>query len=242
MASPALMGLFVAAAALALFWITAYWQIEGATGREPRSLWSPWASGPWSASEGNGSPGGSPRQRAADDPTVAAIWAFRPAILRWVLKRDVPKSEAEDLAQIILENAWKSRRRWDPESCTLHCWLYVIMRNHVHTYQHRGHVRYETLVADPRGRAVAQEDPAAAAEAWQYCQRALTILGRMPPALLTLFTRYEIEDEPMFEVAAALGLPLSTAWAQLQQARGMIAREVAREAAIDARRRPSRRG
>ena len=64
----------------------------------------------------------------------------------------------------------------------------------------------------------------------------------MPPALLTLFTRYEIEDEPMFEVAAALGLPLSTAWAQLQQARGMIAREVAREAAIDARRRPSRRG
>ena len=199
------------------------------------------AGDPWCASEGDGSPGGSRRRRAADDIDIAAIWAFRPEIIRWVFKRGVPDREAEDLAQTIIESAWRSRRRWNPESCSLHCWLYVIMRNHVHTYRHSGRVRYETSVADPLGRALAREDPAAVAEAKQSYKRAVAIRDRIPPRLVDLFTRYEIDGEPMGDVAAALGLPLSTARGQLQQARAMIAREVAREDALEARLRPGRR-
>ena len=196
----------------------------------------------WAASEGNGSaPPPGPLRRAADDPTITALWAFRPSILRWVLRRGVPDSDAEDLVQTILASAWRSRRRWDPESCSLHCWLYVIMRHHVHTYQNSAYMRHETPVADPPGRAIARKDPAAAADEKQGCKRALGILGRLPPRLAVLFTRYEVEGEPMWEVAAALGLPLSTAWGQLQQARAIITAEVAREASIAARRRLGRR-
>ena len=239
MASPALIGLFVAAVALALFWITAYWQIESATGREPHSLWSPWASGAWCASEGNGSPGDPPR---APELTIAELWAFRPVIVRWVVKRGVPESDVEDVVQNIMEGAWNSRHRWDPNDprCgALSTWLFIIMRNHVNTYQNRAYMRRETTSADPFGLAGLDVplDPAEAAELRQSSLRAVEILKRIPAHLAVLFTKYEIERAPMPEVAAELGLPMGTAWGQLGQARAMIAREVAREDAIEACRR-----
>ena len=189
----------------------------------------PW----WCASEGNGSPGGPSRHRAADDPPIAAIWAFRPAIIRWVLKRGVPEREAEDLAQTIIENAWRSRRHWDPALCSLHCWLYVITRNHVHTYHARADVRNETFVEDPR-EELAPDDLEAAAGMRQGGERALAILERIPDHLAAVWTMYTIEDEPMAAIAAELGIPLSTAWGWREQARAMLKREVARIDAIEA--------
>ena len=193
----------------------------------------PW--GPsWCASEGNGSPGAPPRRRAADDPMIAEIWAFRPAIIRWVLRRGVRASEAEDVAQAILESAWKSRRRWDPKACSLHWWLYVITHNHVHTYRNRASMRHGTPVADPPGRAVGREDPEVALEQKELCERALGILDRMPPHLAAVWLQYEVQQVPANVIAKELGTPLSTVWAQLGQARGIIAHEVARENAREA--------
>jgi RNA polymerase sigma-70 factor (ECF subfamily) len=201
---------------------------------------APW--GPsWCASEGNGSPGG-PHRRAADDPTIAAIWAFRPAIIRWVIRRGVPAREAEDLAQTIIESAWRSRRRWDPESCSLHWWLYVIMCNHAHTYRNRASRRRETPVADPPGRAVRREDPEAALEQKELCERTLATLDRMPPHLAAVWLHYEVEQVPASVNAEELGTPLSTVWGQLGRARGIIARDVARENVREARAMTPRRG
>ena len=206
--------------------------------REPWGPPPPWT--PWSASEGTGSPGGAPPR--APELTIARLWTFRPEIIRWVQRRGVPVREAEDLAQTILEGAWRSRRKWDRENCALHCWLYVIMRNHVNTYLHRAHVRYETPVADPRAGYLAPDNPEAAVEQKELCKRALAILDRLPQHLAEVWLHYEIQETPAQVIAEELGRPLSTVWAQLAQVRGMIAREVAREDAREARAMTRRRG
>lgn len=228
-------GLAVCLASAALVWLA----LQSRAARAGDAAHEPWIAA-WSASEGNGSPGGAPPR--APELTIAQLWAFRLEIIRWVRRRGVPASEAEDLAQTILEGAWRSRRKWDRENCALHCWLYVIMRNHVNTYHHRAHVRYETLVADPRAGRRAPDDPEAAVEQKELCKRALAILDRLPQHLAEVWLHYEIQETPAHVIAEELGRPLSTVWDQLAQVRGMIAREVARENAREARAMTRRRG
>ena len=206
--------------------------------REPWAPPPPWT--PWSASEGNGSPGDAPPR--TPELTIEEIWAFRPEIIRWVLRRRVPVCDVEDVAQVIIEGAWRSRRRWAPHRCPLYVWLFVIMRNHVNTYLERACVRYETPVPDQLGGLDALDDPEAAVEQKEFCERALAILDRLPAHLAAVWLQYEVQETPASVIAEELGTPLSTVWGQLGRARGIIAREVARENAREATARARRRG
>jgi RNA polymerase sigma-70 factor (ECF subfamily) len=233
MAPPTLM---LAGLGLALaFWLVAWraWHLCLAhTG-------APWVE-PWSASEGDGSPGGGPPPEP--ELTIAEIWAFRPEIIRWVLRRGVPVCDVEDVAQVIIDGAWRARRRWNPHRCPLYVWLFVITRNHVNTYLERACVRYETPVPDPLGGLDVPDDPEAAVEQKEFCKRALAILDRLPEHLAAVWLQYEVEETPASVIAEELGTPLSTVWGQLVQARGIIAREVARENAREATAMTRRRG
>lgn len=182
---------------------------------------APWASGSWCASTGGGAP----------EPglTVAELVALRPAIRRWVARRGVPKADVEDVVQAVMEAAWKSRRHWTRGSGALSSWIYIVTRNHVGAHLHRAHVRREEPVADPIGDWFdPEETPEKAAELREQAALAAEILDRLPAPLAALFERYEIDDDGMPEIAAELGIPLSTAWGQLGQARRAIALEVAR--------------
>ena len=76
----------------------------------------------------------------------------------------------------------------------------------------------------------------------ELCKRAPAILDRLPQHLAEVWLHYEIQETPAHVIAKELGRPLSTVWAQLVQARDMIAREVARENAREARAMTRRRG
>ena len=162
---------------------------------------------------------------------------YRSTIRLWVLRRGVPDRNAEDVVQNVIKGAWESRRRFDPRACALSTWLYVITRNHANNYHQRAHVRRETPAADPFEGLGAPDDPEAVAELRQRGAQALEILARTPAHLAALFTLYEVEKVDMKEIAAELGIPLSTAWDRLFQARLAVAREVSRARVIEARRR-----
>ena len=195
----------------------------------------PWIA--WSASDGNGSPGG---PQPPPELTIQEIMAYRSEILVWVVMRGVPDRDAEDVVQNVIKGAWESRRRFDPRGGAFSTWLYILTRNHANNYHQRAHIRNETPSADPLERIEAPNDPEAATSMRQQGARAREILDRIPGHLAALFTRYEIEGDPMPEIAAELGIPLTTAWGQLTQARVAVARAVALEDAIEARQRRRR--
>lgn len=175
----------------------------------------------WAASEGGGS---------ADPPpglTSAKLMELRPSIRRWVMMHGVAERDVEDVVQTVMEAAWKSRRTWTPKGA-LSTWVFAITRNHVVVHLRRAHMRREVLVPDPLEGVGATYDPEALEELRREALGALAILERLPAHLAALFTRHEIEGDPMPEIAAELGIPLSTAWGQLGQARRAVAREVTR--------------
>jgi DNA-directed RNA polymerase specialized sigma24 family protein len=75
-------------------------------------------------------------------------------------------------------------------------------------------IRHETPTEDPLGDAAAPDDPAEEVEQKESYKRALAILARLPaflpPRLAAVFTRYEIDGIPMPEIAAELGIKVST--------------------------------
>ena len=183
-----------------------------------------WADDPripvWSASEGGGSGGPPP------ELTIAEIWLFRPAILRWVRRRGVPKDAAEDVAQLVIDGAFRNRHSWD-RSCALSTWLWTISRNQSNNWLRRAHVRREILASEPLD-IEAPGDPESALDLRRKTAEASAILGCLPDHLRLLFTRYELEGADMRALAIELGWPQSTAWERLTQARALIAREVLR--------------
>lgn len=186
-----------------------------------------WTS-PWCASEGGDADRDPPR---GPELTIKEIWALRPEITLWVLRRGVPERDAEDVVQTVIEAAWNARRRWDPRGGALSTWLFIVTRNQVHSYLGRAQIRHETPTADPLAGVASPDDPEAAAELRQSGARALEILDRLPSHLAVLFAHHEVDGEGMKEIAAELGIPISTAWSQIQQARAAVAVELAREAA-----------
>jgi RNA polymerase sigma-70 factor (ECF subfamily) len=226
---PLLTGFAFALITLTIAWLAWRARAAMAPSSSVETPWAPWASGSWCASEGgNGS---------APEPglTNASLKALRPSILRWVVMRGVPDRDIEDVVQNVLKGAWESRDTYTPGAGSLSTWLYIITRNHVTNYLARAHVRREVLTADPlEDTAAADDDLEGEAVMRQEAAHAAGILDRIPQHLADTFVEHDIEDAPMVEIAPAHGLPLSTAWSRLGQARRAIGREVSR---VKARRR-----
>jgi RNA polymerase sigma-70 factor (ECF subfamily) len=127
----------------------------------------------------------------------------------------VPDSDVEDLAHevfLIMYRRWEAYDR----SCPLRPWLFGIAFRVAATHRRRG--RREMTQPSPE---VVDLSPGAdhAVAARQARSIVLAALEHVPLARRAVFVMHYLDDAPMREVAAALSIPLFTAYSRLRKAR-----------------------
>lgn len=131
------------------------------------------------------------------------------------LSRD--SAQADDLTQMTLERALRSREQWQPGT-HLDSWLYRIMRNlWIDTVRARG--RKEKYEAPPEEAAGVGEDPREALEASIEVQRAMQAMQRLPGEQREVVALILVEGFGYREAAEMLELPIGTVSSRLVRGR-----------------------
>jgi RNA polymerase sigma-70 factor (ECF subfamily) len=148
-------------------------------------------------------------------PTLAAIYEEHfEYVWRTLLRLGV--REAEDATQNVFLVAHRKLPTYDPTR-PIRPWLFGIAYNVARETRRRASERYERP-ADGVGDVIAdaQSSDASRLEAAQLVHAALAEIEESRRAVFVL---YELDQEPMKEVAEALGIPLNTAYSSLRRAR-----------------------
>ncbi|MEW5742988.1 MAG: sigma-70 family RNA polymerase sigma factor [Myxococcota bacterium] len=158
----------------------------------------------------------------ARPPSFAAVYEAHASLVWRSLRRlGVREADVPDVAQEVFVVI--HRRLGDfTGGAALKTWVYGICLKVASDYRKRAHVRRERLVDESPERANSGET--AVREIAQ--RQARTLLDRMLDQLdedkRTVFVLFELEQVSMHEVAAAVGVPLQTAYARLYAARKIM--------------------
>lgn len=146
--------------------------------------------------------------------------AHAPMVWRTMRRLGRPESDAEDLAQEVFLIVHRKLPEFEGRS-KVSTWIYGICVKVAADHGRRAHVRRETPTADlpDAGVGATQVDSIARAQARARLDALLALLDDDRRAVFVL---YEIEEQPMAEVAAAVGVPLQTAYSRLHAARKLI--------------------
>jgi RNA polymerase sigma-70 factor, ECF subfamily len=149
---------------------------------------------------------------------VAAAWHELGERLRAYVARRVNPGDADDVVQSVMVKLLQ--RRGEVEASSVRAWLFTVTRNAVaeHYRQRRPSIDLDSFgdIAEPEGR-----DPA---------DRAIGRLSDcLDPMLRTLsatdadlLRRIDLEEASQTELAAALGVPISTLKSRVQRARSRL--------------------
>lgn len=161
-----------------------------------------------------------------DDQLIAALVAGEYEALRELfaryapvlavrLRRVVPPDAVEDVLQESFIAAWRGARGYKADGA-VGAWLWGIAR------------RQAALWARKHGRSLAPpgsvpvEDPAAIAAARVDLQRAFAVLGSEGTERRELARLVFVEDRPVAEVAARLGIPAGTVRSRVHALRQLL--------------------
>lgn len=126
-------------------------------------------------------------------------------------------ADADDLTQMTIERALRSKAQWQPGS-RLDSWLYKIMRNlWIDTVRSRG--RKEKLEAPADEAEPLGHDPRAGIEASIDLQRVMAAMERLPGEQREVVVLILIEGFGYREAAELLGLPIGTVSSRLVRGR-----------------------
>ncbi|MGA9524262.1 MAG: RNA polymerase sigma factor [Myxococcaceae bacterium] len=168
---------------------------------------------------------------------VAAVPSDHQAMFSAIYRRELPyvwKSisrlgardrDREDLAHDIFATAYRQWHKYDPAR-PVRPWLFGISYRVVLDYKRKHSYHREDVVEaiEVQDEARTAEDKLAAAQGWDLAMRALDALELDRRAV---FVMHEIDGHPIPEVAAAIGIPLNTAYSRLRLARRDFNLEVA---------------
>ncbi len=141
---------------------------------------------------------------------VAVVWRF-------LRSMGVRESDVEDVCQEVFVVVHRNLAGFDGRN-PLSTWLYAICFRTASSYRRKASFRRE-LVTDELPEPP-QEPEQTEAVARQQARRLLArVLDELDEEKRAVFVLYEIEEQPMAEVAAALGCPLQTAYSRLHAAR-----------------------
>ncbi|XXX76534.1 RNA polymerase sigma factor [Sorangium sp. So ce134] len=151
------------------------------------------------------------------------------AVLGWLTRLGVPRSDRLDLAQEILLSAFTSLSRYDPGRAAPERWMNRIAV-HVAAHDHgRERHRREVLLEEALNLAIADERPGAEdlIESEQQRRLVRSWLDALAPEHRALLLDRHVEEIPMAEIARRRGLPLSTTY-EHHRPRGRSLREARR--------------
>jgi RNA polymerase sigma factor (sigma-70 family) len=127
------------------------------------------------------------------------------------------RAEADDLTQMCVERALRSREQWQ-EGTRLDSWLYRILRNlWIDTVRSRS--RKQKFEAPPEEAESVGQDPRGAIETSLELQRAMAAMERLPDEQREVVGLILIEGFGYREVSEMLDLPIGTVSSRLVRGR-----------------------
>jgi RNA polymerase sigma-70 factor (ECF subfamily) len=143
--------------------------------------------------------------------------ALLPRLRRFAHGLSRNSADADDLTQMTIERALRSKAQWQPGS-RLDSWLYKIMRNlWIDTVRSRG--RKEKLEAPADEAETLGQDPRAGIEASIDLQRVMAAMEQLPGEQREVIALILIEGFGYREAAELLGLPIGTVSSRLVRGR-----------------------
>ena len=158
--------------------------------------------------------------RASDEAVRVVVVAHASYVGRSLRYLGVPEADLEDAAQEVFVVVHRRLGSFEGRS-SLRTWLYGVCVRVASARRRRASVRHESVVPVPPDTATAptQEQHVERGEARD---RLLAVLDRLDEDKRAVFVLYEIERQPMQEIATALGCPLQTAYYRLHAARKAV--------------------
>src|SRR5688572_29183948 len=145
------------------------------------------------------------------------LTALLPRLRRFAHGLSRSPADADDLTQMTVERALRSRAQWQPGT-GLDSWLYRIMRNlWIDTVRSRG--RKERLEAPAEEAESLGHDPRDGVEAAIDLQRVMAAMDRLPGEQREVLALILIEGFGYREAAELLDLPIGTVSSRLVRGR-----------------------
>jgi RNA polymerase sigma-70 factor, ECF subfamily len=143
-----------------------------------------------------------------------------PFVWRALRRLGVRDADVEDVCQEVFLVVHRRRASFDGRGA-VRTWIYGICLRVASEYRRRPHRRREEVTAEPPdpGAPPRQDEEL---ERRRALERLDAALERLDDARRAVFVLYEIEQIPMTEVAAAVGVPLQTAYSRLYAARKVV--------------------
>lgn len=161
-------------------------------------------------------------EHARSEASVAAVYAEHgPFVWRVLRHIGVRPADLDDALQEVFVVVHRKLASFDRAS-SIRTWLFAIATMVAMSFRKRAHVRRETVVERVPEREDTSAGPDTHAERARALARALELVQALPDDLRLVFVLYEIEEMPMKEVAAALEVPLQTAYTRLHRARELF--------------------
>jgi RNA polymerase sigma-70 factor, ECF subfamily len=158
-----------------------------------------------------------------DDTALRELFARHAPWLAVRLRAGLPAPEVEDVLQETFLAAWRGARRYQPAGAA-GGWLWGIARRQAALWlRRRGPAGLELPPADSRpDSAVDAADPAQAAVARAELAGAVRALGPAGGAERETWRLMYIEDRPVAEVAALMGVPEGTVKSRAYRVRQLM--------------------
>jgi RNA polymerase sigma-70 factor (ECF subfamily) len=145
------------------------------------------------------------------------LTALLPRLRRFAHGLSRSPADADDLTQMTVERALRSRDQWQPGT-RLDSWTYRIMRN-LWIDTARVRTRRERFEAPPEEAESIGEDPREAIEASFDLKRVMTAMARLPDEQREVVALILIEGFGYREASEMLGLPIGTVSSRLVRGR-----------------------
>ena len=145
------------------------------------------------------------------------LLALLPRLRRFAHGLSRSPSDADDLTQMTVERALRSKAQWQPGT-RLDSWLYKIMRNlWIDTVRSRG--RKDQVEAPPQEAELLGHDPRDGIEAGIDLRRVMAAMDKLPSEQREVVALILIEGFGYPETAELLGLPIGTVSSRLVRGR-----------------------
>ena len=136
----------------------------------------------------------------------------------------MPARDADDVAQEVFSVALRRIEDLDATR-SARPWLFVVAMQLAANYRNLARHRVEPLSSPPTAEpATDGGDVEAALVAGEEQRLARELIGRLRPKLRAVLVMHDLEERPIAEIAAALGILPKTAYARLKHARDDVLR------------------